>query len=61
MDIRLYGPRDGVDAAVEFYQSLGIRSIFATAHADARAMERGKMTNPLDWVQKPYGPASLVG
>jgi len=34
MDIRLAGGRDGIDAALESFRSLGIRCIFATAHAD---------------------------
>ena len=60
MDIRLYGTRDGVDVALELYQSHGIRSIFATAHSDAQTIERGKAANPLDWVQKPYNPLAMV-
>ena len=36
MDIRLGGPRDGVDAATELLAKLGVPSIFATAHADER-------------------------
>lgn len=61
MDIRLAGARDGVDAAIEIYQSLGIRSIFATAHSDARTMARGQDANPLAWIAKPYSPSGLVG
>lgn len=60
MDIRLAGSRDGVDAAIEIYQSLGIRSVFATAHSDARTMARGKEANPLAWIAKPYSPSGLV-
>ena len=60
MDIRLAGARDGVDAAIEIYRSLGIRSVFATAHSDARTMARGQEANPLAWVAKPYSPSGLV-
>jgi hypothetical protein len=34
MDIRLAGGRDGVDAAKELFTTMGVPSIFATAHAD---------------------------
>jgi DNA-binding NarL/FixJ family response regulator len=60
MDIRLAGSRDGVDAAIEIYRSLGIRSVFATAQSDARTMARGQEANPLAWVAKPYSPSRLV-
>lgn len=60
MDIRLVGPRDGIEAAIDIYRQAGIRSIFATAHSDLHTMKRGEAANPLDWVQKPYNPLSLV-
>ena len=34
MDIRLAGSKDGVYAAQQIYTSLGIRSLFSSAHAD---------------------------
>lgn len=37
MDIRLVGPRDGVDAALEIFATTGIRCLFASANADAQA------------------------
>jgi DNA-binding NarL/FixJ family response regulator len=60
MDIRLAGARDGVDAAIEIYRSLGIRCVFATAHSDPRTMARGREANPLAWIAKPYSPSGLV-
>jgi DNA-binding NarL/FixJ family response regulator len=60
MDIRLAGLRDGIDAAIQIYRQVGIRSIFATAHSDARTLERGKAANPLGWVSKPYSAATLI-
>jgi DNA-binding response OmpR family regulator len=60
MDIRLIGPRDGIEAATELYEQLGIRSIFATAHSDAVTLRRGAAANPIDWVHKPYNPATLI-
>jgi DNA-binding NarL/FixJ family response regulator len=60
MDIRLAGVRDGIDAAIQIYRQVGIRSIFATAHSDAHTLERGKAANPLGWVSKPYSAATLI-
>jgi DNA-binding NarL/FixJ family response regulator len=60
MDIRLAGERDGIDAAVEIFRNSGIRSIFATAHTDARTRSRAAAAEPLGWLPKPYSPESLV-
>jgi CheY-like chemotaxis protein len=55
MDIRLAGARDGIDAAAEIRNSLGIPSLFATAHSDAGTRARGnKAASPLGWLTKPY-------
>ena len=61
MDIRLATARDGVDAALSIFKSTGIRSIFASAHADAQTKERAHAAHPLAWVAKPYSMTSLVG
>lgn len=60
MDIRLLGPRDGVDAALELYRELGIRCIFVTAHADSEVSLRAQPARPLAWLQKPYTMTSLI-
>lgn len=60
MDIRLAGRRDGVDAALEIYRTLGIRSIFASAHGDAQVRARAEAARPLGWVAKPYRVQTLV-
>jgi DNA-binding NarL/FixJ family response regulator len=60
MDIRLAGHRDGIDAAIQIYRQVGIRTIFATAHSDAHTLERGRAANPLGWVSKPYSAATLI-
>jgi DNA-binding NarL/FixJ family response regulator len=59
MDIRLAGPRDGIEAATELV-GLGIPSIFATAHADAETRRRAEQARPLGWLQKPYAPESVI-
>jgi DNA-binding response OmpR family regulator len=60
MDIGLAGPRDGVETAIELQAQLGVRSIFATAHADARNKQRAEPAHPLGWLQKPFAAKSLI-
>jgi len=60
MDVRLSGDRDGVDAAIELFQRLGIRSIFASAYSSADIRKRAEEAMPFGWLQKPYSKASLV-
>lgn len=61
MDIRLAGPRDGIEAAAEIRSRLGIPSLFATAHADAATRARGDSTaSPLGWLTKPYSHREMV-
>ncbi|HYG47916.1 MAG TPA: response regulator [Allosphingosinicella sp.] len=60
MDIRLAGDRDGIDAALDIYRTLGIRSIFASAHGDAGTRARAEAARPLGWVAKPYRVETLV-
>ena len=60
MDIRLAGDRDGIDAALEIYRTLGIRSIFASAHGDSQTRARAAAARPLGWVAKPYRVETLL-
>jgi DNA-binding NarL/FixJ family response regulator len=60
MDIRLASERDGVDAALEIYETLGIRSLFASAHCDAEVKARAAAARPLGWVAKPYRVETLL-
>ncbi|QKK20446.1 response regulator [Rhizobium indicum] len=60
MDIRLAGRKDGVQAAIELFTTLGVRSIFATAYADARTHERASAASPIAWLQKPYSAEALI-
>ena len=59
MDIRLFGPREGIDAALAIYWATGIRCIFASAHADPRTRAVAAPARPLGWLQKPFTPAAL--
>ncbi len=60
MDIYLPGKRDGVDAALEILQRFGIRSIFASAPADATVKARAESAQPLAWLPKPFNDRKLV-
>jgi two-component system, response regulator PdtaR len=60
MDIRLASERDGIDAALEIFRTLGIRSLFASAHVDAQVRARAKAARPLGWVAKPYRVETLL-
>jgi DNA-binding NarL/FixJ family response regulator len=60
MDIRLAGDRDGVDAALEIYRRLGIRSVFASAHGDRATRARASAASPAGWIDKPYRVPTLL-
>ena len=60
MDIRLASARDGIEAALDLYRDFGIRSIFASAHADPSFRKRAEPASPLGWLQKPYTVDAVV-
>jgi two-component system, response regulator PdtaR len=60
MDIRLASVADGVEAAIVLYERLGIRCIFASAHADAATRKLAERAHPLGWLDKPYTGGQLV-
>jgi len=60
VDVRLAGHRDGVEAAIELFREHGVRSIFATAHADPETRRRAQAAAPLGWLAKPYSPERLL-
>ena len=60
MDIYLRGARDGIDAALEIFERCGIRSIFASAVADASGKARADAARPLAWLAKPFSDQKLV-
>lgn len=60
MDIRLAGSRTGLEAAIEIHRKFGIRSIFASAHADDFTRKLAEPARPLGWINKPYTCEELV-
>ena len=59
MDIQLDGEGDGIDAALEIKDRLGIASLFVTGCVDAETRKRASAARPLDYLQKPLTLASL--
>jgi len=53
MDVRLLGPRDGIDAAGEILKRFGIESIFVTANTDAQTRQRALAVKPIAFLEKP--------
>lgn len=53
MDIRLNGPRDGIDAADEIRRRFGIGSLFVTANTDPETRRRAAAVQPLGFLEKP--------
>lgn len=53
MDIRLVGPRDGIEAAAEIRKRFGIGSIFVTANTDAQTLNKAQTAEPLGFLEKP--------
>ena len=60
MDIRLARRTDGVEAAREIRDRLGIRSIYLTAHTDPATLARAQATDPLGFIAKPYTPNQIA-
>jgi two-component system, response regulator PdtaR len=60
MDVRLAGPRDGIQAAAEILDRFGIRSIFVSAFSDPSTRARADVANPIAWLAKPVADRKLV-
>lgn len=60
MDITLAKGTDGVAAALEIQRTLGISSIFMTAHSDAGTKHRAQAAGPLGYLVKPFATEQLA-
>ena len=60
MDIRLEGPRDGIEAASEIRTRFDIPSLFLTANADARTRARASAARPIGFMAKPINEEGLL-
>ncbi|MEG3860707.1 hybrid sensor histidine kinase/response regulator [Microcoleus sp. herbarium12] len=54
MDIVLKGEMDGVTAAEKIRTKVNVPTIFLTAYADEKTLERAKMTDPFGYIIKPF-------
>jgi CheY-like chemotaxis protein len=59
MDIRLQGERDGISAAAEIRQHLGLPIVYITAYADPQTRARAAATGPSGFVSKPFSAEIL--
>jgi DNA-binding NarL/FixJ family response regulator len=60
MDIRLVGPRDGVDAALELWHRFKIPSVFVSGNIDQATRQRAAAAQPLGFVSKPFVTSHIV-
>lgn len=60
MDIRLRGSVDGVEAALEIVDRLGIQSLFVSAHTDPGMITRALAARPRGWLPKPFTEAEVL-
>jgi signal transduction histidine kinase len=54
MDIVLKGNMDGVTAAEKIQTNTNIPTVFLTAYADDKTLQRAKLTNPFGYIVKPF-------
>jgi signal transduction histidine kinase len=53
MDIRIKGPRDGIETAALLKERFPVGIIYLTAHADVAMIDRAKQTEPDGYLVKP--------
>lgn len=59
MDVRLADGTNGIDAAAEIRERLGIQSIFMTAHADVQTRARIAKVKAIELLPKPVSAAAV--
>lgn len=59
MDIRINGPRDGIETAEALKRLFDVPIVFLTAHADETTLRRAKSTAPHGYLLKPIKAAEL--
>ncbi len=60
MDIRLKGPKDGIETAGFIREHLKIPVVYLTAHSDKSTIGRAKETAPFGYVLKPFQEKELL-
>jgi CheY-like chemotaxis protein len=59
MDIKLKGDMDGIEAASEIKNRLGIPVLYLTASTDDEIYDRAKTTEPAGYISKPFREEDL--
>jgi two-component system cell cycle sensor histidine kinase/response regulator CckA len=59
MDIRIKGPRDGIETAEILKKKFDLPVVYLTAHADEATIARAKLTEPHGYLLKPVRSAEL--
>jgi len=59
VDIRLPGPRDGIEIAGELRRRFGIGAIFLSGTSDPEHLARAKRVSPYGFLQKPFLPSQM--
>ena len=59
MDIVLKGDMDGVTAAEKIRTNRNVPTVFLTAYADDKTLQRAKLTDPFGYIIKPFQPNDL--
>jgi putative nucleotidyltransferase with HDIG domain len=59
MDIVLQGEISGIEAAEQIHTRFNIPIIYLTAYADAKTLERAKITEPFGYITKPFDEKEL--
>lgn len=59
MDMRLQGDKDGVDAALAIYDTVGSKVIFVTGSREPATMERIRLDHPAGVLFKPVSDHQL--
>lgn len=61
IDIRLSGPRDGVEAALELRRLYKTRVLFISGVADPAVRERAQLAKPIGFLWKPFLTSQVLG
>ena len=59
MDIRLEGPMDGVEAALEIKRRFDIPIVYITGNADEATLKRAQVAGPFGYILKPFEDREL--
>lgn len=59
MDIMLPGTMDGIQAATQIRDQLGIPVVYLTALSDEKTLQKARVSDPFGYISKPFTPSDL--